>query len=180
MSVLRRPKAIPFVTVIFIAALIIFKDDFKTLVDLYIDRGLDSSGRIDIWKKCVEIFKENKIFGVGFFGMQVASQFVPDEFIPEFAHNTFFHLIAATGIVGTLCYGLYRLATLKYMFYKPSLERFMLLMGASVLLAESLLDNYVFHIYTTFYYVIALAIAARLYEKEIHPSMSDFDYTYHI
>lgn len=172
--------AIPLVTVVFITALIIFKDDFKILVDLYIDRGLDSSGRIDIWKKCVEIFKGNKTFGVGFFGMQVASQFVPDEFIPEFAHNTFFHLIAATGIVGTLCYGFYRLATLKYMFYKPSLERFMLLMGASVLLAESLLDNYVFHIYTTFYYVIALAITVRLYEKEIHPSMSDFDYSYHI
>lgn len=169
---------IPLLAVVFAVLVVVFKDDFIMLVELYIRRGMDSSGRIDIWKKCVEIFKENKIFGIGFFGMQVAQQFVPEEFIPEFAHNTIFELIAATGIVGTVCYGFYRLATLKYVLYKPSLERFMILMGASVLLAEGLLDNYVFQIYTTFYYVIALAIAARLYEKEIHPTAADYDYIY--
>ena len=139
-------------------------DNARVVINQYSSRGLDSSGRTDIWKVCVEIFKENPIFGSGFFGMQVASQFVPGEYIPEYAHNTFFELIAATGIVGTLSYGFYRLATLKLMFHRFDLDRFMILLGASVLVAESLLDNYVFQIYTTFYYVIAVAIAARLYE----------------
>lgn len=148
-------------------------DIMKTLVDnsvalikLYVKRGADSSGRTDIWMECVEIFKEHPIFGSGFFGMRVAEQFVPAEYIPEYAHNTFFELIAATGIVGTLCYGFYRLATLKLMFKDFSLDRFMLLLGASVIAAESMFDNYVFQVYTTFYYVIAFAIAARLFEVQ--------------
>lgn len=139
-------------------------DNVGGIIDQYGDRGLNSSGRTDIWKMCVGIFKDNPIFGAGFFGMRVSQQFVPAEFIPEYAHNTIFELIAATGIVGTLSYGFYRLATLKLMFHRFDLDRFMILLGASVLVAESLLDNYVFQVYTTFYYVIALAIAARLYE----------------
>jgi O-antigen ligase len=131
----------------------------------YVERGMDSSGRTDIWKNCIQIFKENPIFGTGFFGMQVSPQFVPEEFIPEYAHNTFFELIGATGIVGTLAYGFYRIATIKHLFDKFSLERFMLILGASVLAVESLLDNYVFQVYTTFYYVIAFAICALLYDE---------------
>ena len=141
----------------------------KAIMEQYFDRGLDSSGRTDIWQICVGIFKENPIFGAGFFGVQVAPQFVPEEFIPEYAHNTFFELIAATGIVGTLAYGFYRISTLKYMFHNFSIDRFMLTFGAMILAFESLLDNYVFHVYTTFYYVIAFAIAVSLYEVQKLP-----------
>ena len=141
-------------------------DSSSALVEQYLSRGMGSSGRTDIWMECVEIFKEHPIFGAGFFGMRVASQFVPAEYIPEYAHNTIFELLAATGIVGTVSYGIYRLATLRLMFKKFELSRFMILLGASVLVAESLLDNYVFQVYTTFYYVIALAIAARLFEEQ--------------
>ena len=59
----------------------------------------------------------------------------------------------------------YRIATIKHLFDKFSLERFMLILGASVLAVESLLDNYVFQVYTTFYYVIAFAICALLYDE---------------
>ena len=141
-------------------------DSSSALVEQYLSRGMGSSGRTDIWMECFEIFKEHPIFGAGFFGMRVASQFVPAEYIPEYAHNTIFELLAATGIVGTVSYGIYRLATLRLMFKKFELSRFMILLGASVLVAESLLDNYVFQVYTTFYYVIALAIAARLFEEQ--------------
>lgn len=139
-------------------------ENARAIIEQYIARGLGSSGRTDIWKRCVEIFKEHPIFGAGFFGMRVSSQFVPAEYIPEYAHNTIFELIAATGIVGTLCYGFYRIATIKMMFHRFDLDRFMITLGASVIALESLLDNYVFQIFTTFYYVIAFAIAARLYE----------------
>ena len=141
-------------------------DSITALAKQYLSRGMDSSGRTDIWMECVEIFKEHPIFGAGFFGMRVAAQFVPAEYIPEYAHNTIFELLAATGIVGTVSYGIYRLATLRLMLKRFELSRFMILLGASVLVAESLLDNYVFQVYTTFYYVIALAIAARLFEEQ--------------
>lgn len=141
----------------------------KALISQYVHRGMDSSGRTDIWKKCVEIFKENPIFGAGFFGVKVSPQMVPGEYIPEYAHNTIFELIAATGIVGTACYLFYRVATIKYLVHNFSLDRFMILLGASILVAESLLDNYAFQIYTTFYYIVAFAIAARLYETKKEP-----------
>ena len=141
-------------------------ESLSALIRQYLSRGMDSSGRVDIWKRCVEIFSEHPIFGAGFFGMRVAAQFVPAEYIPEYAHNTIFELLAATGIVGTVSYGIYRLATLRLMFKRFELSRFMILLGASVLVAESLLDNYVFQVYTTFYYVIAMAIAARLFEEQ--------------
>ena len=57
------------------------------------------------------------------------------------------------------------LKSIKHLFDKFSLERFMLILGASVLAVESLLDNYVFQVYTTFYYVIAFAICALLYDE---------------
>ena len=139
-------------------------DNARVVIEQYIARGLGSSGRTSIWKKCVELFLEDPIFGKGFFGMQVSAQFVPQEYIPEYAHNTIFELLGATGIVGTACYAFYRIATIKMMFHRFDLDRFMMLLGASVLVVESLLDNYVFQIFTTFYYVIAFAIAARLYE----------------
>ena len=128
------------------------------------------SGRTEIWKRCFGLFKDNPIFGVGFFGMKEAPMGGQFDFltslVPQYAHNTVFELLSATGAVGTIGYGVYRVATAKYMFHKFRLDRFMLLLGASVLVVESLLDNYVFHIYTTFYYVIALAIAVRLYEVQ--------------
>lgn len=174
--------AIPTMIVITAVAAVVFKDECSYLLDLYVDRGMDSSGRFDIWKECFEIFKENSTFGVGFFGMLAhgTGQFVPQEFIPQFAHNTVFELLSATGLVGSISYLIYRISTLKYMLRKPTLDRFMLMMGASVLIAEGLLDNYVFQIYNTFYYVVALAIAVRLYERDVCPTRSDYDYCYHL
>ncbi len=174
--------AIPVMVVVTCIAIFVFRDEFRYLVDLYVERGMDGSGRFGIWKECFEIFKDNSLFGVGIFGMLAkgTEQFVPQQFVPQFAHNTVFELLSATGIVGTISYLIYRLSTVKYALRKPTLDRFMLLMGASVLLAESLLDNYVFQIYNTFYYVVALAIAVRIYERDVCPTRSDFDYCYHI
>ena len=42
----------------------------------------------------------------------------------------------------------------------------MLAYGALVLLLESLLDNFLFHIHPVFHYSIALAIAARASDSE--------------
>lgn len=174
--------AIPTMIAITAVAVVIFKDECSYLWDLYIDRGMDSSGRFDIWKECFGIFKENSTFGVGFFGMLAngTGQFVPQEFIPQFAHNTVFELLSATGLVGSISYLIYRISTFKYALRKPTLDRFMLLMGASVLIAEGLLDNYVFQIYNTFYYVVAFAIAVRIYERDVCPTRSDYDYCYHL
>jgi hypothetical protein len=84
-------------------------------------------------------------------------------------------LLAATGGFGFLCYGFYRICTIKYLVHKPTLDRFMLMLGASMLAAESLLDNYVFHIFSGFYYTVALVIACLLYTRQFAPKVEEVD-----
>ncbi len=158
-----------------VAALVFFRDELVTLAKHYISRtdiddGLNSAsaGRINIWKECWRIFKDNQLFGAGFYGEEMKFAQPMAEIIPHFAHNTLFQLLAGTGVVGTLCYGYYRLCTLKYAFRKPTLDRFMLMVAASTILTGSMLDNHLFDIYPGIYYTTALVIAVLLYEKQFN------------
>lgn len=167
-----------------LVVLLFFKDEFVSLIMHYVNRSKidgftqndlnsSSAGRINIWIRCFEIFKENPIFGAGFYGEPMKFATPMAEIIPHFAHNTLFQLLSGLGIVGTLCYGYYRICTLKYLFRKPSLDRFMMMVSASMLLAGSLLDNHLFNIYPGLSYTIALVIAVLLYEKQYAPKKAD-------
>lgn len=156
-----------------VVALVFFKEELVSLARHYIDRtdiddGLNSAsaGRISIWKECLRIFKDNQLFGAGFFGEEMKFAQPMADIIPHFAHNTLFQLLAGTGVVGTLCYGYYRICTLKYAFRNPTLDRFMLTVAASTILTGSMLDNHLFDIYPGIYYTTALVIAVLLYEKQ--------------
>lgn len=160
--------------------LLFFKDEFIALIKHYVERtkvddftqsGLNSSsaGRINIWIRCFEIFKQNPIFGAGFYGEEMKFAAPMASIIPHFAHNTIFQLLSGLGAVGTLCYGFYRACTLKYILRKPTLDRFMLMVSASMLLTGSMLDNHLFNIYPGLYYTTALVIAVLLYEKQFAP-----------
>ncbi len=160
------------VAIVAAVVLLFFKDEFITLIKHYVERtnkddlNSSSAGRISIWEKCFEIFKRNAVFGAGFFGEEMKFATPMASIIPHFAHNTLFQLLAGMGTVGTLCYGFYRVCTLKYILHKPTLDRFMLMVSASMLLTGSILDNHVFNIYPGFYYTTALVIAVLLYEKQ--------------
>lgn len=163
---------IPCGVVAAIVGFVIFREPILAVIKHYLDRGMGDSGRFRIWKDAFKLFLENPIFGTGFYGFKVGLDgglIVP--IIPEFAHNTVFELLAATGGFGFLCYGFYRICTIKYLVHKPTLDRFMLMLGASMLAAESLLDNYVFHIFSGFYYTVALVIACLLYTRQFAPKV---------
>ena len=156
-------------------ALAFFKEELVALVRHYIDRtdigdGLNSAsaGRIDIWRKCWQIFKENQLFGAGFYGEEMNFAQPMAEIIPHFAHNTLFQLLAGSGAVGLLCYGYYRIKTLKYLFHEPTAERVMLMVAASTVPLGSIFDNHLFDIYPGIYYTTALVIAVLLYEKQFN------------
>lgn len=157
--------------------LFFFKDQFISLIRHYLERtkiddltqgdlNSASAGRIKIWIRAFEIFKNNPIFGAGFFGEEMKFATPMASIIPHFAHNTIFQLLSGMGTVGTLCYGFYRICTLKYLFGKPTLDRFMLMVSASMLITGSLLDNHLFNIYPAIYYTTALVIAVLLYQKQ--------------
>ena len=173
------------VVAVALAVALFFKDEFLALIKHYVERtkldeftqsdlNSSSAGRINIWKTCFEIFTQYPLFGAGFFGEEMKFATPMAAVIPHFAHNTLFQLLAGTGAFGTLCYGYYRICTLKYLFRKPTLDRFMLIVSASMLLTGSLLDNHLFNIYPGLLYTVQLVIAVLLYEKQFNEQKPQF------
>ena len=154
--------------VLFLLLLIIFREKIAALLSDYLERGLSDNGRFELWRDGIDAFLEYPIFGVGFFGVP-ADTFHVTDFMPNFSHQTFVELLAATGIFGCLSYLYYRVKTAVPFFKRPTLLKTMLGLSMLVLLVESLLDNFVFYIYPLVYYNAALAIVMRDAERHSSP-----------
>ncbi len=141
-----------------------FFDKIYSLFKDFFDRGLSDNGRFALWRAAFENFLEAPIFGKGFYGFNTAV----DTFgaLPESAHNTVLQLLSAGGAVALLAYGFYRYKTVLPFIKKPSLLKTMLGISILALLFGSLLDNFIFDIYPTFYATAALVIAVKRYEEE--------------
>jgi hypothetical protein len=154
-----------------IAFVAIFWDQLNIIIQLYLNRGMGDSGRYSLWRQCFDHFLNNPIFGRGFYSLDIYTPNSFDSFsfdlVPDFAHNTVFELLGATGIVGFIGYSIYRISTLVLAFYRTSKERLLLVMGASLIVMASLLDNYIFQIFGPVYYTVALVIAGKIYEREM-------------
>ena len=157
---------------------LMFKDTATLIFKQYIDRGLESQERINLWKYSVEAFKESPIFGKGFFGIWTDEYHLEWGF-PTMMHNTFLQLLACSGIVGLVGYLIYRVCTLKAFFVKPSLAKTMLGFSILAVLIGSLADNFVFYIAHMFYYPIAMAIAFKIYNDEDQWSRDYYHYILH-
>jgi O-antigen ligase len=154
-----------------IAFVAIFWDQLNIIIQLYLNRGMGDSGRYSLWRQCFDHFLNNPIFGRGFYSLDIYTPNSFDSFsfdlVPDFAHNTVFELLGATGIVGFIGYSIYRISTLVLAFYRTSKERLLLVMGASLIVMASLLDNYIFQIFGPVYYTVAMVIAGKIYEREM-------------
>lgn len=123
--------------------------------------SLGDNGRFDIWGEAIREFLKNPLFGTGFWSVP-SDAFYVTSFLPPFAHQTFVELLSACGIVGLLAYLFYRAKSAVPFLRRPTLLKTMLGISILVLLGESLLDNFVFYIYTMVYYNAALASAFHL------------------
>lgn len=154
-----------FAVLLVIALLIIvyaFKIEIKLFEELT-NLGFSDSGRFALWGNAFNAFLAYPIFGQGFFACEFESW---TGFIPGMYHNTIFQLLGTCGILTLLAYCLYRYKTIKVILYKLNDEKIFLGIIIFVLAFSSLLDNFIFHIYPTFFYVIALALCDLHYEKE--------------
>ena len=138
------------------AICILFYDKLIPLAEKF----LYDNGRFDLWRTAVENFLEAPIFGKGFYGFGMGNVFA--SFLPWLAHNTVLEFMSATGIVGTLAYLYYRISTAIPFIRRMSYDRLMLALPILITLGMSMIDNYVFHVYTTFVYSICLAVAFGL------------------
>ena len=121
----------------------IFNFDFDSINDF-------SSGRIEIWKTGLSQFQENPIFGVGWYQIPISN-------FPARYHNTLVQLLAATGIVGVVCYSVHRMETIIHTFRRPRLEKTFAYMSILCILVSSLLDCFTFNIWLGFEYGFLLA-----------------------
>jgi hypothetical protein len=152
---------------------IAFFDKIYSLFKDFFDRGLSDNGRYALWRSAFKNFLEAPVFGKGFYGFNTpVDTFGP---MPESAHNTVLQLLSAGGAVSLLAYAFYRFKTAIPFIKKPCLLKTMLGISVLALILGSLLDNFIFDIYPTFYMSASLAIAFKKYneENEANPGKSE-------
>ncbi len=150
-----------------VGVVVLFYDKLMPLVEKF----FDDNGRYDLWRTAIENFLASPIFGKGFYGFGQGNVFAA--FLPWLAHNTVLEYLSATGIIGTAAYIYYRASTFVPVFRRISYNKLMLLLPILVTLFMSFIDNYAFHIYTTFIYSLCLALIFKLYRDEQKESETD-------
>ena len=108
--------------------------------------GMDSSGRVEIYKKCWETFRAHPAFGVGFYAAPGYVAGSPGDFIPPRAHDTYFQLLASGGVVAMLAYLYHRGESLWVFFRHPTAEKSFAFFCICGLIFTSLLDCNFFNI----------------------------------
>lgn len=122
-----------------------------------LSRGFSDNGRFELWTKGIKGFLSAPIFGQGFFTSVSDSA----NFLPTMVHQTFIQILSAMGIFGLLAYLYYRVSSVLPLFKKPSMENTMLALSVGVLLAESLLDNFIFYFIPIILYSLLMAVIHR-------------------
>ena len=129
----------------------------------FFEAGLSDRGRYKLWDVCMDIFKENPIFGASF---SVYPTLKVQAKVLSTAHNTLVQMLSGTGIVGTILYCGHRAHTVWMVLRKPTLDR--LFMSACVLtaLVMGLVSSMFFLFYSLFYYTVILTLLEKSVEAE--------------
>lgn len=145
-----------FVVVIITTLIVVFKEELSHMFVHFINKGLDDSGRYDVWNGALENFKRAPIFGSGYFSLGTGPKLA--KFIPRLAHNTFLQLMSSMGIFGLVSYLVYRAFTFIPFFKHFKLWKLVLLTSCAILVFESWLDNFIFWFSPTFVYNLVIII----------------------
>jgi len=166
-----RRKVFVLITVfgalIVLAGVVVLFDKIVIFARDIFNRGFSDNGRFNVWRTAIENFKTAPVFGTGYYHFWSPELYNYSPAIPLMAHQTVLQLLSATGFVGLAAYLYYRLDSVEMFFCRPTLLKSMLGLSVLVLLLESLLDNFIFTIFPLFYYSVALAVVALIYERQI-------------
>ncbi len=144
-------------------AAIFLNEEIARIFDYMISKGLDSSGRIKIYKEGIEEFIRNPIFGHGFY-LPEWTEIMEEKnsvFTLRGYHNTVIQLLASCGIVGMAAYSYHRLETFFVFWRNRSWETLFVFLSMVALLAVSLLDCHIFEIGPGLYYSVALVFLSQ-------------------
>ena len=147
--------------------LLVFNKWLFPAIGNYLTRGVDDSGRFNIWKNSLIAFREQWLSGKGFFGLSKhLGGWSNTSFIPYMAHNTPVHILGCCGIIGFIAYVYYRVRTAIPFFKKRNTTKTLLGLSLLSVLLGSLLENFVFYILPMLYYSAVFAVSCRLIEEE--------------
>lgn len=96
------------IAVVVIVCCVLMKDRLIAFVERAFSNGLSGSGRDIIYVEAIEVFKQNKLFGVGF--GYIGTNSYLNAFPMYYFHSTFFQTLASLGLFG--------LVASVYMYYK--------------------------------------------------------------
>lgn len=153
-------------------AFLIYPDKLADLFRSLVNVGMDDSGRLDLYDQCWKTFLDFPAFGVGWYdapGIQLANGMMLNNgdprlegyFIPGFAHNTFFQLIAMGGVFAFLAYLIHRAQTVIMVVRDPSPVRIVAMLCVCSMLLTSLVDNHVFNMGPGLLYSVLLVFAEK-------------------
>ncbi len=129
-----------------------------------------STGRIDIYKFGLEVFKEHPIFGGGWMSINTypgGNLFGGRIFM---YHSTFIQALASMGIFGLIALLIHYFQIAKYIFKNPTLEKFLFLIGYLASQAHGLIDNVQYAVPYSILIVLILAIFETAERKTMFES----------
>lgn len=134
-------------------------------------------GRIYLWGKALEVFKDNPIFGGGFYYLGGDPKVQLDNIMPLCCHNTILQMMSACGLFGLLAYLGYRAVTIRIALKNFDSYKLYPILGVGVILITSLLDIHLFDLFGSSFYAILLAMAmspkGEDSEKKDEPSIDN-------
>ena len=157
-----------YAAVILIFVVLYFNDDYNSILSSMLERGLDDSGRFEIYRIGLTQFTEAPFFGNGFYSseglvFQHGQENIPEGyFLPPRYHNTVVQLLASCGAVGLIAYGYHRLQTIKLFLKKPSAHKTFLGMGLLALVLAGMVDCHMFNMGPGLTYGVMLLFAEML------------------
>jgi O-antigen ligase len=128
----------------------------------------DGSGRLQLYKLALEVFQKYPIFGEGFY-VELSGDpgFAGIPLIPDMYHDTFMELLAATGAVGLITYGIHRATTVISYIKNITVERTYIAFIIVALLFLNLFDNHIFYMFPSLIYGFLIGILVGSEDKEL-------------
>ncbi len=148
---------------------LVFKDRLTAFVERAFSNGLDGSGRDELYTEAVDVFKQNKLFGVGF-GYIGRNSYLNSKPMYYF-HSTFFQTFASLGLFGLVASVYMYYKRIKFAFSKARAFNIFLIVSCFGFEGYAMIDTF------TFLAVPGLLIIAVLTAvNEKCNSISDEDY----
>lgn len=133
---------------------IVFFNKISGVLGFYLKTGFGLNGRGDLWPWCIEIFKQNPIFGFGFitrdFSVIEGSTITINStgtYAQIMAHNTIMHYLVCTGIVGLILNIPFYVQKFRLLCQRPFSQRIFCFLNILVFELVSLMDASCAHLF---------------------------------